>query len=172
MSAKCIVKNCLNHTHEGQFVGDLCMPCYSALINGRAPKIAHDTRELRTFMQSMQSGEMTVSRGLEIIDMWLAGNYSDDQVPPARNGLGEDEMPWDRIDRLTFEVQQATEERDQKDLLLKSVTHHFDEAVDCARLLGSTHANHRYGCFTEQDSRFVRAMYEAIAKHRKEACGK
>lgn len=33
--------------------------------------------------------------------MWLAGNYSDDMLPPVREGLGEDEMPWDRIDALT-----------------------------------------------------------------------
>jgi hypothetical protein len=25
---KCIVKNCINQTHEGQFVGDLCAPCH------------------------------------------------------------------------------------------------------------------------------------------------
>lgn len=25
---KCIVKDCVNHTHEGKFVGTLCAPCY------------------------------------------------------------------------------------------------------------------------------------------------
>lgn len=123
-------------------------------------------------LMSMQSGEMTVSRGIELLDIWLGGNYNDDQLPPAQNLLGENEMPWDRINQLVGDVQKATEERDQKDLLLKSIAHHFDEAVDCARLLGSTYANHRYGCFTEQDSRFVRAMHEAIAKHRREAFGR
>lgn len=158
LSVKCIVKNCLNHTHEGQFVGDLCMPCWSALTNGRSPKVVHDTHELREFMQSMQSGEMTVSRGIELIDIWLAGNFDPDMVPPAREGLGEDEMPWDRIDKLNSRI--------------KAIQQHFDEAVDCARLLGSTYANKRYGCFNEQDSRFVTAMYESIDKHRREAFGK
>ncbi len=53
--------------------------------------------EIREMLRSMQSGELTVSRGVELVDMWLAGNYSNDQLPPARNELGEDEMPWDRI---------------------------------------------------------------------------
>ena len=171
LSVKCIVKNCPNHTHEGQFVGDLCLPCYNALVSGRIPRLIHNGREMYEMLRSMQSGEMTVSRGVELIDMWLAGNYTDDQLPPARNELDIDEMPWDRIDKLTLEVQQATEERDQKDLLLKKVESHFDDAVDCARLLGSTFANKRFGCFNEQDSRFVHAMYESIAKHRREAFG-
>lgn len=38
---------------------------------------------------------------------------------------------------------------------------------DCARLLGATYAKKGYGIYTEQDARFVVAMHEAIAKHRK-----
>ena len=57
--------------------------------------------EMREMLRAMQSGEMTVSRGVELVDMWLGGNYSDEQLPPVRNELGEDEMPWDRIDALT-----------------------------------------------------------------------
>ena len=172
LSKKCIVMGCENYTHEGLFIGELCAPCRTSLIAGRMPRPFRTGYEMRDMLKSMQSGEMTVSRGVELLDMWLAGNFTMDQLPPVRNELPDNEMPWDTIDRLTHEVQKATEERDQKDLLLKSVTQHFDDAVDCARLLGSTHANYRYGCFTEQDSRFVRAMYEAIAKHRREACGK
>lgn len=158
LSKKCLVKDCQNHTHQGKFIGDLCAPCYNALVGGRVPKVIRDPRELRIFMQSMQSGEMTVSKGLEVIDMWLAGNVIDHLVPPARDGLGEDEMPWDRIDKLTGQ--------------LAAIEQHFDDAVDCARLLGSTFANKRFGCFNDQDSRFVHAMYESIAKHRREALGK
>lgn len=57
--------------------------------------------EIREMLRAMQSGELTVSRGIELVDIWLAGNYSDDLLPPVRHGLGEDEMPWDRIDKLT-----------------------------------------------------------------------
>lgn len=31
---KCIVKDCVNHSHEGKFVGDLCNPCFQFLITG------------------------------------------------------------------------------------------------------------------------------------------
>lgn len=66
-----------------------------------APKTEPDPAEMRPMLQAMQSGEMSVSRGIELLNMWLAGNYSDDQLPPVRNELGEGEMPWDRIDVLT-----------------------------------------------------------------------
>jgi hypothetical protein len=171
LSKKCIVKGCDNCTHEGQFVGELCRPCYTALVAGRMPRPFRTGYEMRDMLKSMQSGEMTVSRGVELLDMWLAGNFTMDQLPPARNELPDDEMPWDTIDRLTHEVQQATEERDQKDLLLKSAANSFDEAIDCAKLLGNSHAKRGFGCFTEQDASFMRAMYEAIAKYRYKAFG-
>lgn len=31
---KCIVKGCKNHTHEGQFIGDLCKPCHEFITTG------------------------------------------------------------------------------------------------------------------------------------------
>ena len=34
-SAKCIVKDCMNHTHEGKFVGELCAPCWDYITNGK-----------------------------------------------------------------------------------------------------------------------------------------
>lgn len=58
-------------------------------------------REMHNMLGAMQNGELTVSRGVELLDLWLAGNYTDDMLPPVREGLGEDEMPWDRIDALT-----------------------------------------------------------------------
>lgn len=158
LSKKCIVMGCENHSHEGRFIGDLCAPCHASLVSGRIPRPIRKGREMYEMLRSMQSGELTVSRGVELVDMWLAGNYTDDQLPPARNELEIDEMPWDRIDKLTGQ--------------LAAIEQHFDDAVDCARLLGSTFANKRFGCFNDQDSRFVHAMYESIAKHRREALGK
>jgi hypothetical protein len=67
-------------------------------------KAAPDPQTLRNMLRAMQNGEMTVSRGVELVAMWLAGNYSDEQLPPVREGLGEDEMPWDRIDALTTQT--------------------------------------------------------------------
>ena len=26
---KCLVKSCRNHSHQGKFIGDVCMPCAS-----------------------------------------------------------------------------------------------------------------------------------------------
>jgi len=31
---RCIVLNCGNHRHEGKFVGDLCVPCYTFISTG------------------------------------------------------------------------------------------------------------------------------------------
>ena len=31
---KCIVKDCQNHKHEGQFIGDICKPCYIMITTG------------------------------------------------------------------------------------------------------------------------------------------
>jgi hypothetical protein len=33
-SIKCIVKDCINQTHEGQFVGELCAPCHKFVTTG------------------------------------------------------------------------------------------------------------------------------------------
>lgn len=68
-------------------------------------------RDLREMLRAMQAGELTVSRGIELVDMWLAGNYRDDLLPPVRDGLGEDEMPWDRIDSLTQQRDELQKER-------------------------------------------------------------
>lgn len=63
-----------------------------------------DAREMREMLRAMQAGELTVSRGVELLDMWLAGNYSDDQLPPVRQDLiEEDAMPVEIIDRLRGE---------------------------------------------------------------------
>ena len=59
-----------------------------------------DAREMTNMLRAMQAGEMTVSRGRELLDMWLAGNYSDDQLPPVSEVLPEDKMPWDVINEL------------------------------------------------------------------------
>jgi hypothetical protein len=31
---KCIVKDCINQTHEGQFIGGLCSPCHKFVTTG------------------------------------------------------------------------------------------------------------------------------------------
>ena len=33
--AKCIVDNCVNHTNEGKFIGELCAPCWEYITNGK-----------------------------------------------------------------------------------------------------------------------------------------
>lgn len=35
---KCIVKNCENHSHQGDFVGELCSPCYEWLAERNLSK--------------------------------------------------------------------------------------------------------------------------------------
>lgn len=55
-----------------------------------------DPQELRVMLQSLQGGEMSVARSIEIMEFWLDGNYSDDQVPPMPDDstlLTDDEFP-------------------------------------------------------------------------------
>lgn len=60
----------------------------------------HDPEQMRSMLMAMQSGEMTVSRGLELLEIWLAGNYREDMLPPIENILPDDQMPWDVIKSL------------------------------------------------------------------------
>ena len=46
------------------------------------------------------------------------------------------------------------------------VLRELDELVEAARLLGATQAKKLFGCHTDEDRRFERAMYESIDKHR------
>jgi cell division protein FtsB len=46
------------------------------------------------------------------------------------------------------------------------VLRELDELVEAARLLGVTQAKRGFGCHTDEDRRFERAMYESIDKHR------
>jgi len=46
------------------------------------------------------------------------------------------------------------------------VPQELDELVEAARLLGATQAKKGFGCHTDEDCRFERAMYESIDKHR------
>jgi hypothetical protein len=46
------------------------------------------------------------------------------------------------------------------------VLRELDELVEAARLLGVAQAKKGFGCYTDEDSRFERAMYESIDKHR------
>ena len=81
-----------------------------------------DFRQMREMLRAMQAGELTVSRGLEILDMWWAGNWDDDMLPPVRQDLiEEDSMPVEIIDRLTR----------QRDLAV--------EALENCRLLAARH---------------------------------
>ena len=49
---------------------------------------------------------------------------------------------------------------------ITEVLRELDELVEAARLLGVTQAKRGFGCHTDEDSRFERAMYESIDKHR------
>lgn len=46
----------------------------------------------------------------------------------------------------------------------------LDELEEAARLLGATQAKRLFGCYTDEDRRFERAMRESMAKHRAALC--
>lgn len=46
----------------------------------------------------------------------------------------------------------------------------LEELAEAARLLGVTQARRGFGCYTDEDRRFERAMRESVAKHRAALC--
>lgn len=63
--------------------------------------------EMREMLTAMQCGELSVSRGVELIDLWLAGNYSHVLLPPVDDTVvGFDEFPIHLINQLRDEVEQ------------------------------------------------------------------
>ena len=57
--------------------------------------------QMREMLRAMQAGELTVSRGIEILEMWWEGKWADDMLPPARTDLIEEgSTPVEIIDRL------------------------------------------------------------------------
>ena len=72
-----------------------------------------DFRQMREMLRAMQAGELTVSRGIEILDMWHAGNWNDNMLPPVRQDLiEEDSMPVEIIDRCNQQIATLTRQRD------------------------------------------------------------
>lgn len=70
-----------------------------------------DFREMREMLRAMQAGELTVSRGIEILGMWEAGNWHNSMLPPVRQDLvEEDSMPVEIIDRLKAELAKCMED--------------------------------------------------------------
>lgn len=45
---KCIVKGCDNHSNHGEFVGNICKPCYMMLTTGKCGPVGN------TFIHAMQ----------------------------------------------------------------------------------------------------------------------
>lgn len=91
---------------------------------------SHDCRQMHDMLQSMQSGEMSVSRGVELLEMWLVGNYTPDQLPPAQNILPDDRMPWDEIDLLRVQLADAQERMKAGEALLTKARARLESNTD------------------------------------------
>lgn len=69
-----------------------------------------DANGLRSIANAAVNGEMTTSRVCELINIWLAGNFTQDQLPPVRqlpsvpNKAAEDTGPWDVIEHMQDEL--------------------------------------------------------------------
>lgn len=73
-----------------------------------------DFREMHEMLRAMQAGELTVSRGLEILNIWWAGNWNDNMLPPVRQDLIEENaMPVEIIDRLNQQLATYKSELDE-----------------------------------------------------------
>lgn len=64
---------------------------------------ALDPRELRRMLQTLQAGEMSVSRAIELLERWVAGTYSNDDVPPPPEDsalIADDSFPMELVREL------------------------------------------------------------------------
>lgn len=62
---KCIVDGCQNHTDQGQFIGDLCFPCYHMVTEG---KIGYGTTFIHELLQKIRGSFRVVQKELDRID--------------------------------------------------------------------------------------------------------
>ena len=90
-----------------------------------------DFSQMREMLRAMQAGELTVSRGIEILDMWHAGNWNDNMLPPVRQDLiEEDSMPVEIIDRCNQQISTLTRQRglavEALDVALENLRPHGD----------------------------------------------
>lgn len=54
-----------------------------------------DAEDMRRTLQLVQAGDISVSRAVEVLDMWVAGRYADDLLPPRADclpGLNDDHI--------------------------------------------------------------------------------
>lgn len=114
--------------------------------------------EMRQMLSAMQAGELTVSRGVELLDMWLAGNYSDDQLPPVRQDLIElDALPVEIIDRLKAELAAMTADRDSWE---RQASDRADDVIQ----VGNTYRDH----LAAKDARIAKLCAELAALKQQE----
>ncbi len=63
MGTNCIVKGCCNRTDQGDFMGNLCMPCYNMLSTGElgfGNTFVHDLLDKKTYhSKEKKSQQMT-----------------------------------------------------------------------------------------------------------------
>lgn len=51
MAKRCIVKNCTNHSDQGSFVRDICLPCYEFITQGEGEyyQAYHNSKDISSF---------------------------------------------------------------------------------------------------------------------------
>ena len=54
---KCIAKGCANHSHQGRFVDDLCLPCHTMIVSG-------EVRRGTTFIHDLHARLTTIKDAL------------------------------------------------------------------------------------------------------------
>lgn len=65
MPEKCIVARCPNHKHEGTFVGDLCAPCHTMLVNGEPRYGKTFVHQMRDRIEALEAERDALKANLE-----------------------------------------------------------------------------------------------------------
>ena len=71
--AKCIVKDCMNHTNEGKFVGELCAPCWDYITNGNGvhSQAYRNAQPKDEKTQYLYVYNMVYGKNKKIVGQWL-----------------------------------------------------------------------------------------------------
>lgn len=76
-SIRCVVKNCVNHKHQGKFVNDLCAPCYEYIALGEGIC----SQAYRNDMQRFEEGKsFAVKKCVEWVKQRTTSSYLEEEL--------------------------------------------------------------------------------------------
>ena len=128
MSDKCIVHGCLNRKHQGNFTGDLCMPCHNMLTSGEVKYGETFIHGLRDRIEDLEA-ENKELEGLN--KYWREHSASGwNRCEELEGMLPEDNRPCSTDRFLVAVVDEIDDHHDRLDAIKCWIEGAWDEAVE------------------------------------------